>query len=235
MTRLIPVCNGLSIDRLTFSPPRFAAAVNDGEDAGHKEKCCHSREHQAPDDRSAQGRVLLAAFTQAQRHRETCRSPWPAQSSGRGELECNPLPARPARRARPTCIRSRANDTIRMELAVATPMHITAPVSDGTLSVVCVSSRIHAIPASAPGKSCDDNERIKPRLEVHYDHEINQQNRAQQPDSQADERGPHGFHLSADDSFACLAADGPCTAAELSGCPGPRLPDRVLACSRRRR
>ena len=50
-------------------------------------------------------------------------------------------------------MRSRANETIRMELAVATPMHITAPVSDGTLSVVRVSSSIQQMPASAPGSA----------------------------------------------------------------------------------
>ncbi len=32
-------------------------------------------------------------------------------------------------------------------------MHITAPVSDGTFSVVCVSSSIQQIPASAPGNA----------------------------------------------------------------------------------
>ena len=38
-------------------------------------------------------------------------------------------------------------------MAVATPMHITDPVSEGTLSVVRVSSRIHTMPARAPGSA----------------------------------------------------------------------------------
>ena len=38
-------------------------------------------------------------------------------------------------------------------MAVATPMHITAPVSDGTLNRVCVSNSIQQIPARAPGNA----------------------------------------------------------------------------------
>ncbi len=53
----------------------------------------------------------------------------------------------------PSSICSRAKLTIRIELAVATPMHMTAPVNDGTLNVVRVSSRNQQIPASAPGKA----------------------------------------------------------------------------------
>ena len=40
-----------------------------------------------------------------------------------------------------------------MLLAVATPMHMIVPVSDGTLRVVCVSSSIQTIPARAPGSA----------------------------------------------------------------------------------
>ena len=50
-------------------------------------------------------------------------------------------------------MRSRANDTIRIEFAVATPMHITAPVNEGTLMVVCVSRSIQQMPAKAPGSA----------------------------------------------------------------------------------
>jgi len=62
-------------------------------------------------------------------------------------------------------IRSRAKLTTRILLAVATPMHIIAPVSAGTLRVVPVISSIQAIPATAP-QCRDDDERIQPRLEV---------------------------------------------------------------------
>ena len=36
---------------------------------------------------------------------------------------------------------------------VATPMHMIAPISAGTLIVVCVRNSIHRMPASAPGSA----------------------------------------------------------------------------------
>ncbi len=40
-----------------------------------------------------------------------------------------------------------------MLFAVATPMHMIAPVSDGTLIVVCDRNSIHTMPASAAGSA----------------------------------------------------------------------------------
>ena len=40
-----------------------------------------------------------------------------------------------------------------MLFAVATPMHIMEPISEGTLNVVWVTNNIHRIPASAPGNA----------------------------------------------------------------------------------
>ena len=40
-----------------------------------------------------------------------------------------------------------------MLFAVATPMHMIAPVSAGTDNVVWVAKSIHTIPASAAGKA----------------------------------------------------------------------------------
>ena len=37
--------------------------------------------------------------------------------------------------------------------AVATPMAMIAPISEGTLSVVCVANNIQTMPASAPGRA----------------------------------------------------------------------------------
>ncbi len=53
----------------------------------------------------------------------------------------------------PSSRRWRANEIIRIELAVATPMVMMAPVSAGTLSVVPVMNSIHAMPASAAGRA----------------------------------------------------------------------------------
>ena len=41
----------------------------------------------------------------------------------------------------------------RMLFAVATPMHMIAPISAGTLSVVPVRKSIQQMPASAPGSA----------------------------------------------------------------------------------
>src|SRR5947207_3681776 len=46
---------------------------------------------------------------------------------------------------------SLANVTTRMLFAVATPMAMIAPMSEGTLSVVPVTNNIQIMPQSAPG------------------------------------------------------------------------------------
>ena len=60
---------------------------------------------------------------------------------------------RVARAARRAPSSSFAKLTTRMLLAVATPMHMIAPVSDGTLNVVCVRNSIQTMPASAAGSA----------------------------------------------------------------------------------
>ena len=49
--------------------------------------------------------------------------------------------------------RSRAKLTTSTLLAVATPMHMMAPVSAGTLTVVCVTKSIQTMPARAAGRA----------------------------------------------------------------------------------
>src|ERR1700740_1900990 len=41
---------------------------NGHKDAGDKDQGCNRREHHPPDDRSAQGSILLAAFTETKSH-----------------------------------------------------------------------------------------------------------------------------------------------------------------------
>ena len=53
----------------------------------------------------------------------------------------------------PSASRSRAKLTTRMLLAVATPMHMIAPVKAGTESVVRVMNNVQTIPASAVGNA----------------------------------------------------------------------------------
>ena len=54
--------------------------------------------------------------------------------------------------AMPRASDSRAELMTRMLLAVAMPIHRIVPVSAGTLSVVCVTNSIHAIPAIDAGR-----------------------------------------------------------------------------------
>ncbi len=55
--------------------------------------------------------------------------------------------------SRPSFMRWRANETIKMLLAVATPIVMIAPVSAGTLKVVAVRNNVQQIPASAAGRA----------------------------------------------------------------------------------
>ena len=48
------------------------------------------------------------------------------------------------------------------------------PVSEGTLSVVCVSNRIQTIPGQGAGQRGNDDEGIEPGLEIHDDQQIDQ-------------------------------------------------------------
>ncbi len=70
-----------------------------------------------------------------------------------GRMRVVPASSAASQALSPSAMRSHANEITRMLLAVATPMHITAPVSEGTFSVVWVSNRIQTIPASAPGSA----------------------------------------------------------------------------------
>ncbi len=72
-----------------------------------------------------------------------------------------------------------------------------APVSAGTLSRVSVAKRNHAIPASAAGNAEIIRKRIEPRLKIHHDEQVDQQNRKHQPAQQADIRLLHRLTLSA--------------------------------------
>ena len=53
----------------------------------------------------------------------------------------------------PAFMRSRAKLITSTLLAVATPMHMMAPVRAGTLTVVCVRNSIQTMPASAAGNA----------------------------------------------------------------------------------
>ena len=80
-------------------------------------------------------------------------------------------------------------------LAVATPMHMIAPVSAGTDSVVCVANSIQMMPASAAGSAVMMTNGIAPGLEVDHDQEIDQHDGAEQTEQQSGVGAVHGRGL----------------------------------------
>ena len=73
-------------------------------------------------------------------------------STGRKRVEAGVERGRGRRRASSPAARARTLTT-RMLFAVATPMHMIAPVSAGTDSVVPVTNSIQTMPASAAGSA----------------------------------------------------------------------------------
>ncbi len=70
-----------------------------------------------------------------------------------GLSRVDPAARAAARASSPSRRCSLAKVTTRMLFAVATPMHMIAPIRAGTLSVVWVRKRIQRMPASAPGSA----------------------------------------------------------------------------------
>src|SRR5882672_2418841 len=105
----------------------------DAEDNGNEDQSGHGRERQPADDRAPERRVLLAAFAQAQGHRR--------HADDHGE--------------RGHQYRSKAHEAglERRRDRVAKRMHMIAPVSAGTDSVVPVANSSHTMPASAAGSA----------------------------------------------------------------------------------
>ena len=97
----------------------------------------------------------------------------------------------------PAAMRSRAKLITRMLFAVATPMHMIAPVSAGTESVVPVANSIQTMPASARRQRHDDDERIEPRLEVDDDQQVDQHDGEGETDEELLIGARHRRHLAA--------------------------------------
>ena len=67
-----------------------------------------------------------------------------------------------------------------MELAVAVPMVMMAPVSAGWERRVCVRNKAQAIPANAPGRAVMMMNGIEPGLKVDDNQQIDQHDRGGQ-------------------------------------------------------
>ena len=176
---------------------RSRAAMDEAENGGDEEQRGEGREEQAR--RSRRGRAERSARRPRPARAPSAAMPmiiasavistgrkrtWPASSAA---LIASPCSAS----------RSRAKLTTRIEFAVATPMHMIAPVSAGTDSVVPVTNSIQMIPASAAGQRGDDHERVEPALEVHHDQQVDQHDRGDQAEAEAREGGVHRCVLAA--------------------------------------
>ena len=184
------------------APAWAVVPVNQAEHHRHEEQRRDGREHQAADDRAAERRILLAAFAQAQRHRQHADDHRQRRHQDRAEareagFERGLDGAAVVVRAAPS-----RKLTTRILFAVATPMHMMAPMSAGTLTVVWVTNRIQAMPPSAAGSAVMMMKGSQPRLEVDDDQQIDQHDGDEQPEQQSGIGAVHGRRLSDQVEFA---------------------------------
>ena len=108
---------------------------------------------EAADDGAAERGVLLAAFAEAEGHGDHADDHGERGHDDGAEAGGAGFDGGARRRRRVAARRSLAKETTRMLLAVATPMHMMAPISAGTESVVWVRKRKSTMPASAAGSA----------------------------------------------------------------------------------
>ncbi len=72
-----------------------------------------------------------------------------------------------------------------MLLAVATPMHMMAPIKSGNAESGMRDEEEQDDSGQRRGQCGDDDERVKPRLEVYHDQQIHQDDRKTQTANQA--------------------------------------------------
>src|SRR5258708_39149802 len=123
-----------------------------GEYTRHKEQSSKGGKQQSPDDGAPKGCILLSTLSKTQCHRHHADDHG-ERSHQHWRIRVYPAATAACTAGMPSSSCSRAKLTIKIELAVATPMHMTAPVSEGTFNVVRVSNRNQQIPASAPGSA----------------------------------------------------------------------------------
>jgi hypothetical protein len=142
------------------------------------------------------GAFCSPPFAEAQRHRKHADDHRQRRHQDRPETRVSQPPARPPSGVFPASSLSFEKLTTRMLFAVATPMHMIAPVSAGTLIVV--SSQTESRQSrQRGGQRHQDDEGIEPRLEIHHDQQIDEHDRKSQSRQQAVKRRIHGLNLPA--------------------------------------
>ena len=201
--------------------------------AGTKTRVATVAQQEPADDRAPERRVLLAALAQPQRHRDHAddhgqRGHQHGTEAGDPRLDGGRRGvavlgrAAPWRRTPPGCC-----------WRCPTPMHMIAPISAGTLSVVPVRKRNTMMPGEGGGQRRDDDERIEPGLEVHDDQQVDEHDREGEAAEEPEVGGPHGLDLAAQGDEAARAAGAADWRRRCARCRGPPRRGRGPAPSRR--
>ena len=154
---------------------------------------------QAADDGTPERRVLLAALAHAERHRQHADDHRQRRQRITGRSRVMPDASGAAAVASRSCWRcSLANVTSRMLLAVATPMHMIAPISAGTLRVVLREEEHPGDAGERARQRHEDDEGVEPRLEVDHHEQVDEEHREHDAGGQAAEARLHALHLPLD-------------------------------------
>ncbi len=135
---------------------------------GTKNSVATSRRTSPPITARPKGRILLAALAQAERHGDHADDHGSGGHDHRADADITCLD-RGFERAFPSCNCSRAKDTIKMLLDVATPMAMMVPVRRWDAQRGSRHQQHPKDSGQGGGQGRDDDERIEPRLEVHDD------------------------------------------------------------------
>src|SRR4051812_21340292 len=122
--------------------------MRDAEQRRHEKQRGTGSEEQAADNRATERRVLPGSIAIGAMPMIIASA---VISTGRNRVK--PASRAAVSASAPAARRSRAKLMTRMLFAVATPMHMIAPVSAGTERVVPVANSIQTMPASAVGKA----------------------------------------------------------------------------------
>ena len=142
---------------------RAGFVTNHAENNGDEKECRDCCDQQAADDRAAERRVLLAAFAEAERHRQHADDHGERGHQHRAQPRVTGVESRRRARSCPRCSCSFAKVTIRMLFAVATPMLMIAPISDGHVERGVREEQHPHDAGERAGQRGDDDERIESR------------------------------------------------------------------------
>ena len=173
-------------------------AVREPEDRRHEEERGAGRQQKAADHRAAQRSVLLAAFAEAEGHRDHADD----HGERRHEDGTEPREARLDRRGGRVAslgelLLGEADD----ENAVGRrDAHAHDRAGQGRHRQRRMDQEEHPHDSrDGRRERRDDDERIEPRLEVHDDQQVDEDDRDHEPTEKSPERLPHRQDLSADD------------------------------------